>query len=117
MRLRVGFSLVEAIVALVLFEIAALALTATTAVVTRDLAAADRHARAYAVATDRVARLRPAACTDATSGSLMHANGLHEHWRVQATASVRMVVDSVALPPHRGRPGFVIVRGWEVCAP
>ena len=117
MRLRAGFSLIEAMVALVLFEIAALALTATTALVTRDMAAADRHARAYAIATDRVARLRPGACTGAASGSLAHANGLQEHWRVQASASVRMIVDSVALPPHRGRAGAVVVRAWEACAP
>lgn len=115
--MRSGFTLVEALVALVLFEIAALALAATTIVAVRDLAAADRHRRGQAVALDRVARLRVGACTTVTAGSQAHPGGLEEHWRVRGTGPLREIVDSVALALPGGREGAVVVRGWEVCAP
>jgi Tfp pilus assembly protein PilV len=117
MRSRPGFTLIEAMVALVLFEIAALALVATTAVATRDLASAERHSRAFALASDRVARLRGGACGAAAFGSAAQPGGLREHWRVEAVATLRVIVDSVEVPLPARRVGAVVVRGWEVCAP
>jgi len=115
--MRSGFTLVEALVALVLFEIAALALAATTMVAARELAAADRHRRGQAIALDRVARLRIGACTAVTVGRHLHEGGLEEHWRVRAAGPLREIVDSVVLTLPGRREGAVVVRGWEVCAP
>jgi Tfp pilus assembly protein PilV len=112
-----GFTLIEAIVALVLFEIAALALVATTAVAARDLAMADRHARGFALASDRVARLRGGACAATSAGTELHANGLREHWRVDAMGTLRAIADSVELPAPAGAAGAVVVRAWEACSP
>lgn len=114
--MRRGFTLIEALVALVLFEIAALALVATTAVAARDLGIADRHARGHALAIDRVARLKVGACAATTSGSRAHPGGLAEHWRVAAVGDLREISDSVELTLP-GRTGSVVVREWEICQP
>ena len=115
--MRSGFTLIEAIVALVLFQIAALALAATTALAARDLGVADRYARAHVLALDRVARLRAAACAGPAAGSVAHRGGLVEQWRVESAGSVHAIVDSVTLTLPRGRTGTVVVRGYELCAP
>ncbi len=112
---RRGFTLVEALVALVLFEVAALALVATTALTARDLATADRHARAFAMASDRVARIRGSACAGGASGALAHQGGLEERWRVEGAGPLRAVIDSVTIALPRGRTGAVVVRAWELC--
>jgi Tfp pilus assembly protein PilV len=110
-----GFTLIEALVALVLFQIAALALAATSAVAARDLAAANRHARAHLLAQDRVGRLRPGACLGPASGSQEHPGGLTEHWRVSADGPIRSVTDSVSLVLPGQRTGSVVVRAWSWC--
>jgi Tfp pilus assembly protein PilV len=113
--MRSGFTLIEALVALVLFQIAALALGATTAVAARDLAVANRHTRANVVARDRVARVRSSACASPTAGSQEHPGGIREQWRVEAQGQVRVITDSVTIALPRGRVGSVVVRVWEVC--
>lgn len=115
--MRSGFTLVEALVALVLFEIAALALVATTAVAARDLGVADRHARGHALAVDRVARLKGGACAALTAGTRTHPGGLAEHWRVAAAGELREISDSVALALPGRRTTSVVVREWEICPP
>ena len=114
--MRPGFTLIEALVALVLFEIAALALVATTAVAARDLGVADRHARGHAIAVHRVARLRVGACNGATAGSQAHPGGLTEHWRVSAAGDLREILDSVELTLP-GKRASVVIREWEICPP
>lgn len=113
--MRNGFTLIEALVALVLFQIAALALAATSAVAARDLAIATRHGRAEALARDRVARLRAAACEAPAGGSMEHPGGLEEHWRVESAGTARRVVDSVVLRLPGGREASVVMSGWELC--
>ena len=113
--MRAGFTLIEAMVALVLFQIAALALTAAGAVAARDLAVAMRHTRAQHMAADRVARLRATACGSPTTGGVVHPGGLTEHWAVTANGRVRAIADSVAMVLPGGRQGAVVVRGWELC--
>ena len=113
--MRAGFTLIEALIALVLFQIAALALAATTAVAARDLAIANRHARAEALARDRVARLRSSACAGAAGGSRQHAGGLEEYWRVTIDGQARKVSDSVVLRLPGGRVSAVVMTAWELC--
>ena len=115
--MRAGFTLIEALVALVLFGIGALALVATTAVAARDLGIADRHARGHAMAVDRVARLRVTACAATATGSAGHPGGLAEHWRVGAAGSLREISDSVELTMPGKRAASVVVREWEICPP
>lgn len=115
--MRPGFTLIESLIALVLFQIAMLALAATCAVAARDLGAANRHSRAQAVAEWRLASLRATACTSPAPGSRDLSGGLTEHWSVAAEGDVRVVTDSVVLIGRRGRETSVVARGWMLCEP
>ena len=114
--MRSGSTLVEALVALVLFQIGVLALAATTATAARDLGVANRHSRAQAVAEHRVALLRAGACPSPTAGIRELPGGLTERWRIRASGAMRAISDSVVFPGACGRPSSVVARGFTLCA-
>lgn len=113
---RAGFTLVETLVALVLFQVGIIALVATAGVAARDLAEATLRRRAAQVAAARVEVLLGSACLAATSGSAVLNGGLREWWRVEAEGSSRSIVDSVEALLPRGRRASVVVRAWALCA-
>ena len=112
--MRSGFTLVEVLVALVLFELGMLALTGVAAVAARDIASANRLARAHALARNRVETLRPAACSAAASGTTVSGAGT-EHWRVQIVGMSRRVSDSVVFRLPGGRTDAVESSTWIHC--
>lgn len=113
--MRAGFTLIEALIALVLFQIGMLALAATSAVAARDLGVANRRTRAHAVAAHRVARLRTGSCPSPASGTAKLGGGLTEHWRVDAAGKARIVSDSIVLVMPGGRTSSVVARVWTLC--
>jgi Tfp pilus assembly protein PilV len=113
--MRSGFTLVEVLVALFLFEFGMLALAAATAVAARDLAAANVSLRAQAIARTRVEQLRSAPCPAPDAGTAT-TNGVREFWRVSAAGSLRIISDSVAFTLPRGRRGTHVRRAWTICA-
>ena len=114
--MRKGFSLVEALVALALFQIAMLALAATTMVAARDLGAASRRGRAAAIAAQRVEELRLGACASPTgTGSQELTAGFREQWRVEGDSRQRSLTDSVAFLLPTGRESHVIARAAVLC--
>lgn len=114
--MRKGFTLIEAIVALVLFAFGMLALAATSAIAARDLAVANRSMRAQALARHRVELLRASACPTPGTGSAQAAGGLREFWRVDAAGPLRVVSDSVDFMLPGARRGNIVRRAWTVCA-
>jgi Tfp pilus assembly protein PilV len=112
---RHGFTLVETIVALVLLQIAMLALAATAGVAARDLADAGARRRAHAIVAARVASLRTTACAAPSAGSLELSPGMTEHWRVDAAGALRSISDSVSLPLTRGGKGAAVARASVLC--
>ena len=114
MRNRAGFTLIETLVALVLFQFVMLALAAGAAVVARDLATARRIDRAHDTARNRVARLA-SQCPDPSAGTI-ETSAFVEHWRVEAMDRRRFVSDSVVYLKSDGLTGFVVVRGAVLCA-
>jgi type II secretory pathway pseudopilin PulG len=64
-----GFTLVDLMVALVLFEVGMLGLLSTTATATRMITRGRRAAQAATFATQRLERLRVTACASRTAGS------------------------------------------------
>jgi len=115
--MRRGFSLVEALVALVLFQIGMLALAATTAVVARDLGSATRRARAVTLAYSGVEQMRVAACASiAGAGTRLQPGGYAEFWRVEIVGSRRVLVDSVEFARPVGGPGTVVARAQALCS-
>ena len=117
--MRTGFTLVETLVALVLFEIGMLAIAATGAVAARDVAIARRTAQARDLARNRVEALRATACVipSASEGSAVDAIGVTERWRVDAAGASRTIVDSVSFALPAGRRGTVVIRGATLCGP
>lgn len=114
--MRKGFTLIEVLVALVLFEFGMLALAATTAMAARDLAAANLGFRAQALARNRVEQLRASACP-APGAGYAQAGGLREFWRVDAAGQLRIISDSVDFKLPRARRGSHVRRAWTICAP
>jgi|SRR5688500_7712621 Tfp pilus assembly protein PilV len=115
-RVRRGSSLIEALIALVLFQFGMLALVATSAVAARDLAAANRHARAQALAANRVEQLRAQACPASLAGSMSWPGGLTEYWRVEASGMRRIISDSVELLLPRGRRASHVMQAHVLCS-
>ena len=113
--MRKGFTLVEALVALVIFEFGMLAVVATSAVAARDLGTAHRRAHALALGRERVGMLHAAACSSAASGTALGASGFVETWRVEIDGRRRLVSDSVAFTAARGNRSSLVVRAAAVC--
>lgn len=113
MRNRAGFTLIETLVALVLFQFVMLALAAGAAVAARDLAKVRRLDRAHDTARNRVERLA-SQCPDPSAGTT-ETSAFEEHWRVEIIDRRRLVTDSVAYMSSDGRPGFVVARRAVLC--
>ncbi len=112
--MRHGFTLIETLVALVLFQFGMLAVTAAAAVAARDLATAERIVRAQAAARERLELLRAVECPDIAAGTQQSA-GLVEHWAVESLGAHRVLRDSVAFVLSRGRQGHVVLRAYTLC--
>jgi prepilin-type N-terminal cleavage/methylation domain-containing protein len=96
-----GFTLIEAIVALLIFSVGALALAGTAAVIGRELRVDDVRERAARIAASRVEVLR-AGCRDATSGSET-LGGVVSQWSVtSADSSTIGVTESVSYVSWKG---------------
>ena len=114
--MRNGFTLIEALVALVIFELGMLALVAASAATARDLGTAHRRAHALTLARARVGSLHAMACAAPEAGTTLGAGGFRETWRVQVDGRRRIVTDSVAFAVTRGRTSSVVVRAAAICS-
>jgi len=111
-----AFTLIEVLVALVIFEFGMLALAATSAVAARDPGVANRRTRAHTVARNRVELLRADSCQPSAAGTAAIRGGLTEFWRVDASGSRRVITDSVEFAVEHGRRASVVIRGFTLCA-
>jgi type IV pilus assembly protein PilV len=93
-----GFTLIEVLVALVVFAFGVLGLAAETAALTRLLARARRAAQVTAAASARLERLRAGACTARVDGTETLSRGsatlatLHWTWSDVADSTYRVRV-------------------------
>ena len=93
---RRGFTLVELLVALVVFDVALLAFAADAALLVRLRAAAMRRDAGRLAAVSRLDRLRASGCPAPSAGQDSSVAGVHEYWRVDAAgATIRRIRDSV----------------------
>jgi prepilin-type N-terminal cleavage/methylation domain-containing protein len=99
-----GFSLVEVLVALLVFAVGALGLAAETAALTRQVARSWRAARVSAAAAMRLERLQAGACATRSNGTelVMHGGSalaaLHWSWSPAGTAGTGYEVRLVTAP-------------------
>ena len=112
--MRRGFTLVEAIVALVLVQFGLLAVAATSAIAARDLAGATRAARARDAARERIELLRANACDTPLEGSRV-TTAFTEHWSIAGPAEARVLKDSVAYALPAGKRGRFVVEQLVLC--
>lgn len=109
-----GFSLVEVLVALLVFAIGALGLAAEIAALTRQVAHSRRAARVSAAAAMRLERLQAGACTTRSNGTELVMQGgsalaaLHWSWSTAGAEGtvfqVRVVADPGPLTMGRAVP-------------
>ena len=106
---RSGFTLVELLVALVVFDVALLAFAADAAVLVRLQGVSSRRDAGIALAESRVAGFRALGCPSAAAGDSWPAPGVHEHWSVQAAGDAsRHVIDSVHFSDGQPPAAFVL---------
>lgn len=113
-RLPRGDTIVEALVALLLLTVGALALVGHTTTLTRDERRAASRRRAAAMLDARATDWATGECVEAAGGRTI--DGLVETWTTQRGAdSLMVLVDSIHVPGDPGgvRAGLVAVRGCE----
>jgi type IV pilus assembly protein PilV len=98
---RAGFTLVELLVAMIIFAVGMLGLAATAGSVTRMMGGARRQTIAAQVAQSRIERLRASPCTALTGGSET-VRGVTNIWTVTAVTRGVNVTDSVVFATSRG---------------
>ena len=105
-RPRTGYTLIEIVVALLLFSVGGLALTATSALVARELSSNGTRERAGRIAATRLEMLR-ASCRNASNGR-EYVGRIKSEWSVNFVDSSRLaVVESITYPTkHGGRTDF-----------
>jgi prepilin-type N-terminal cleavage/methylation domain-containing protein len=98
---RQGYSLVEIIVAILLFTVGVLGVASSSAVIGRALTANVVRERAARVAATRIERLA-AECHSASSGSEV-VEQIESRWTVSRPESARIdIVETVSYPSARG---------------
>jgi Tfp pilus assembly protein PilV len=91
---RVGFTIAEVLVALVLFAVALLGLAGSSAVAVRVTGAALRERRAVQRAADRIAMLRAAGCAAARGGTAIAKElALDDTWTITPLAGGVTLID------------------------
>jgi prepilin-type N-terminal cleavage/methylation domain-containing protein len=100
MRRRPGYTLIEVLVAMVVFSAGGLALAAGSAVIGRTMAVNARRENATRLAVTRLEQIC-SSCESATSGADTAA-AVHVRWNVAANASSVTVLETVSYPTPSG---------------
>lgn len=97
---RAGFTLVELMVALMVFAVGMLGLAATAGSVTRMMGGAKRQTIAATIAQSRLEKLRSSPCASIVSGSET-VRGITNTWTVTAVTRGVTIRDSVSFRTSR----------------
>lgn len=98
---RAGFTLVELMVAMLIFTIGILALASTAGVVVRQMGDSGRMSVAASVAKSRVERLRLAPCAVAVTDSAK-TRGVSEVWRLTPMTRSSQIDVTITYTTKRG---------------
>ncbi len=112
-RCRRGATLVELLVALLLFDMSLLSLAAVSAVAARRVGEAGRRNRAAIAAMSRLESLTSGSCASASGGSTTLEPGVTERWISAATGGGQELLDSIRI---EGRtPEYLALRARRLC--
>ncbi len=96
-----GFTLVEAMVAIMVFGVGVLGLAGSAAVITRQMSGGNRLASATIIARSRVEQFTAQDCTKLASGTASMA-GYSEQWVVTPLTRAVRVIEKVTFAGERG---------------
>ena len=113
-RNRKGFTLVELMVAMMLFSVGLLALASTSAVVVRQMGDAGNMSIAAAAASARIEQLRAASCTTAQKDSAI-GRGVAVSWIVTPMTRSAQIDVAVRYNTRQG-PRTQSYRSMQPCA-
>lgn len=105
-RRRAGFTIVEAIVALLLMAVGILAVAASGALVVREVGAVAARTRGGLVARNRVEIFAVSACAGASLAGTDSLRAVRGHWSVRADGALRTLSDSVVMLAANGERTF-----------
>jgi Tfp pilus assembly protein PilV len=112
-RSRRGATLVELLVALLLFDMSLLSLVAVSAVAVRRVGEAGRRNRAAIAATSRLEWLASGPCSSAPSGSATLEPGVTERWVSTPIGGGQELLDSVSIEARV--PEHLVLRARRLC--
>jgi Tfp pilus assembly protein PilV len=112
-RCRRGATLVELLVALLLFDMALLSLVAVSAVAVRRVGEAARKNRAATAASSRIEWLATTACASSSSGTITLERNMTETWLTTPVAGGREVMDSIRIDGRE--PEHLVLRTRVTC--
>jgi type II secretion system protein I len=99
-----GFTLIELVIALVLFSVGAIALAGSAAAIARQMAASGRRSRAAMMARSRAEESQSRPCAALTAGSDEMA-GVRSQWDVSASSTAAEIEQRVEYGSVLGRHG------------
>lgn len=105
-RRRSGFTIVELVVAMMIFSVGVLAMASTTARTINLLSSGQTRTLAAAVAANRFERLRSVSCASHTSDSTT-TRGIKVRWTVVALTRADDVTVTVTFPADHGTKSLV----------
>ena len=106
-RSHTGFSTVEVLVALIVFDLGLLGAVTTTALTTRLLTEARNRTRVTIAASDRIEVVRnaaraPGGCGSLTGGARPLGGGLSEQWAMAGSGPTRLLEIIITSATARG---------------
>ncbi|NUQ20772.1 MAG: prepilin-type N-terminal cleavage/methylation domain-containing protein [Gemmatimonadaceae bacterium] len=112
--LRRGFTIVELLVAMMVFAVGVLGLAATTATVARLMGSASRQTIAATVAQSRIEKLRARSCAALASGSET-VRGVTSSWTVVVATRGDSITETVTFPTARGTTRTRVYKTMITC--
>jgi type II secretion system protein I len=114
MHSRPGFTLIELMVALMVFVVGVLAVTSSSAVVMTMIGGSQRRTLAAVVAESRFERLRAMSCTAHANGNTT-TRGVRETWSVVPLTAADDVTVVVTFPSSGGNMTTQTYRTYIPC--
>lgn len=111
---RAGFTIVELLVALMIFAVGMLGLAATAGSVTKMMGGAKRRVIATNVAQSRLEKIRSSNCSTLASG-VDTTRGIINYWTVSTVTRGKSVTDSVVFPIGRGQVAWRVYKTTLPC--
>jgi prepilin-type N-terminal cleavage/methylation domain-containing protein len=113
-RLRIGYTLVEVVVALLVFSVAALALAASSAIVAKTMESNALRERAARIAANRI-ELITSECGSAASGAET-LQGIQSAWSISRAGALLSILESTRYVSASGSRDDSY-RALEWCSP